>query len=279
MRIRIRYSTSYRYEAEVGFSRHIFRLFPRQDQFVAVRALDFHASPDADVQHRRDLFDNSVAHCIYRERSHELAATLHLDLELREKNAFHFLLDPHAVEFPFQYEPRERAALEPYLRAEGGAELPFWKAPSTPQPTVSALVGLNNALHEHLRYERREEGAALSPAETLAAGAGACRDFALLLAETLRAHGVAARFASGYLCEFGKKERVAEGALHAWTEAYLPGAGWVGFDPTNGVLCTENHITAAVGLIPHDVSPISGTYYSDVVVPSEMTAKLEMERI
>ncbi len=133
-------------------------------------------------------------------------------------------------------------------------------------------------MHSNIRYERREEGAARTPAETLAEGAGACRDIALLLAETLRGLGVAARFASGYLCEFGQEKRTAEGALHAWTEAYLPGAGWVGFDPTNGTLCTESHITAAVGLEPRDVSPIAGTYYSDVPIASEMTASLEMEK-
>ena len=103
---------------------------------------------------------------------------------------------------------------------------------------------------DHLAYERREEGVAREPAETIALGRGACRDFAVLLAVLLRQMGVAARLASGYMVETGERERRAEGALHAWTEAYLPGAGWIGLDPTNGILCDHHHILAAVGLEP-----------------------------
>ena len=96
--------------------------------------------------------------------------------------------------------------------------------------------------------KRRDEGAARLPAETLSIGSGACRDFALLMAETLRANGVAARLASGYLCEFEAEEKRAEGALHAWTEAYLPGAGWVGFDATNGILYSSNWEQGAMAM-------------------------------
>src|SRR5690606_25617776 len=99
----------------------------------------------------------------------------------------------------------------------------------------------------------------------------------VLLADTLRRAGIAARLASGYLWEEpSEAERRAEGALHAWTEAYLPGAGWVGLDPTNGVFCNHHHITAAVGLTPEDVEPISGHYYADRHVPSEMSVTLEL---
>jgi transglutaminase-like putative cysteine protease len=98
----------------------------------------------------------------------------------------------------------------------------------------------------------------------------------VLLAETLRGLGLAARIASGYLCEFGEAGKVAEGALHAWAEVYLPGAGWVGMDPTNGTFCDHHHLTAAVGLTPADISPVLGNYYHATHVPAQMTASLQI---
>ena len=135
---------------------------------------------------------------------------------------------------------------------------------------------LNTALHQAIAYERREEGAARTPNETLLAGSGSCRDFSVLMAETLRTNGVAARLASGYLCEFGETEKHAEGALHAWVEAYLPGAGWIGLDPTNGVFCNHNHLTTALGLAPDDISPVAGRYFCSHPVASKMEVSLQI---
>jgi transglutaminase-like putative cysteine protease len=92
----------------------------------------------------------------------------------------------------------------------------------------------------------------------------------------LRGLGVATRLASGYLCEFGDGEKVAEGSLHAWTEAYIPGAGWLGMDPTNGTFCDHHHLTAAVGLVPADIAPVLGNYYSKRPIPSTMNASLQI---
>ena len=276
MKLSIRYETSYRYERAVSFSPHIFRLLPKPDAHLAVERLVFRTNDGADVQHRRDLFDNIVASCFYPALGETLSASVEIDLRLGEKNPFHFLLASHALECPFAYEPQEQRILAPFL--EGGAapvELPFWKV--SRGPTISVLTALNRAIFENLGYERREEGAARTSSQTLAASAGACRDFAVLLADVLRGIGVAARLASGYLWEGDSKgERRAEGSLHAWTEAYLPGAGWVGLDPTNGVLCNHNHIATAVGLTPEDVAPITGRYFADGPVHAVMSAKLEL---
>lgn len=275
MKIRIRYFTEYRYEEAVSFSPHIFRLLPKADLHLAVEKLDFATNDGADVQQRRDLFDNIVASCFYPDLQRSLWLRLGMELRLQERNPFHFLLAPHASEVPFIYDAHERRVLEPYLALQHQrVELPFWRL--QPKATVPALVELNAAIHEHLQYERREEGAPWNPSETLHAGRGACRDFAVLLAETLRAIGIAARLASGYLCEPGDGAKRAEGALHAWTEAYLPGAGWVGLDPANGIFCNHLHITAATGLTPDDVAPVSGRYFASRQVASEMTASLEV---
>jgi transglutaminase-like putative cysteine protease len=273
MKIRIRWRTEYRYEEEVSFSPHVFRLIPRPDQFVSVGHVAFSTNAGADVQQRKDIFDNNVAACFYPDAGRELTAQLEMELLLQEKDAFHFLLESHATEFPFNYKLGELRLLAPYL--DGGVvSLPFWQAERG--PTVSALVAMNEAIYKNIRYERRDEGPARKPTETLALGVGSCRDYAVLLAAALRANGVAARLASGYLCEFDDMEKRAEGSLHAWTEAYLPGAGWVGMDPTNGVFCGENHIVTAVGCGPEDIAPVSGSYFGERVVASQMSATLEM---
>lgn len=282
----IRHRTVYRYRRSVGFAPHRVRLFPRSEPHLLVRERRFATNEGADVQYRLDLFDNTVAVCLYSEEADELGLDLSLELELYDKNPFHFVLDSHAVFFPFEYRPQELRVLRTYQQLRPGdrvGELPFWRRPSPVdrRPTVDALVELNRAVAKHIAYQRREEGPPLAPAETLERRRGACRDTAFLLACYLREQGLAARLASGYLCELGvaAEKRRAEGALHAWTEAYLPGAGWVGLDPTNGIWANHDFITTAVGLVPEDVAPITGTYYGRESVESTMEAQIEMTRL
>jgi transglutaminase-like putative cysteine protease len=175
---------------------------------------------------------------------------------------------------PFAYQEPEARALTPYIDTAPALHLPFGQPSTEPQPTVKTLVALNEALHDNISYERREEGPARSAAETLQLGRAACRDYAVLLVSVLRGLGLAARHASGYLCEFGDEERRAEGALHAWVETYLPGAGWVGMDPTNGTFCDHHHLVAAVGVDPADVSPVEGRFYSKERVAHRLDAAL-----
>ncbi len=280
MKLGLRYQTVYRYEQAVGFSPHALRLFPRTDRFQRVRRFSFTPNGNATVRYARDVFDNVVATCFFPEKMEELSFGLEVDLELEEKDAFDFILDEGAVDLPFSYEEELASTLAPYLRrqTDGALDIPGWKAPTAAEPcgTVSALVGLNQAIYRGIDYQRREEGAARSPRETLRSESGACRDVAVLLAEILRAHGLAARLVSGYLREADAKVRRAEGSLHAWTEVYLPGAGWVGMDGTNGIFCNHNFIAAAVGLRPADITPIDGKYLHNGRVSSEMTFRLEL---
>lgn len=276
MKVEIRYSARYAYAGRVTFSPHLFRLIPKVDRALKLRRFDFRTNVGAVVNWRRDIFDNEVASVFYPKASRNLDVKLRLKLEVQPKNAFGFLLASHALHVPFAYQPSEARVLAPYLSSAPAPRIPFWQAPITPHPTIETLLSLNTALHTHLVYERREEGEARTSTETLALGSGACRDFAVLLVETLRGLGLAARFASGYLCEFGNAEKRAEGALHAWVEVYLPGAGWVGMDPTNGTFCDHHHLTAAVGIGTEDVAPVVGTYYHNTPVPHEMTASLQI---
>jgi transglutaminase-like putative cysteine protease len=280
VKLGLRYQTTYRYEEPVGFSPHDVRLFPRSDRFSRVRRLDFTTAPKGTVRYARDVFENTVASCYFPERSKELEFRLAINLDLDEKDPFHFILESSAVETPFEYEPAIAKLLAPYRerRTKDRLVVPGWEPPTIRKrrDTVKTLVGLNKTLHECIGYERREEGAALSPAETLRLGRGACRDVTVLLAEVLRQMGFAARLTSGYLRESDAETRRAEGSLHAWTEVYLPGAGWVGLDATNGVFCNHNFIGAAVGLTPADITPISGVYFHKKRVPAQMTSRLQL---
>jgi transglutaminase-like putative cysteine protease len=280
MKLGLRYQTTYRYEEPVGFSPHDVRLFPRSDRFSRVRRLDFSTTPKATIRYSRDVFENTVASCYFPERAKELALRLAINLDLDKKDPFHFILEPAAVEMPFAYDARTRELLAAYRerRVKEQLALPGWEAPTSKKRrgTVETLVDLNKRLHECIGYERREEGQALSPAETLRVGRGACRDVAVLFAEMLRQMGLAARLTSGYLRESDSETKRAEGSLHAWTEVFLPGAGWVGLDATNGVFCNHNFIGAAVGLTPADITPISGVFYNAKRIPAHKTSKLEL---
>jgi len=280
MNIAIRYEAVYAYDEPASFSPHLVRLFPKNDRHVRTDRAVFKTDSDADVQYRHDIFDNEIAKCFYPRKRDKLHFSLELDLALDERNPFHFLLESHALELPFEYRPHEAAVLAPYLDRNVTIALPAELEPSTTRrPTVEALVGMNQWIFDNLGYMRREEGEAWQPEQTLAEGRGACRDFSVLLVAVLRKHGLAARLASGFLWEppdVPKEDLRAESALHAWIETYLPGAGWMGFDPTNGVLCDHHRITAAVGLTPDDISPIKGVYYGDKTIEHTMTATLEI---
>jgi len=276
----IRYETEYSYDEAVGFSPHDVRLFPKAGRFLRVRNLDFSTRPEATIRFSQDVFDNTVAACYFPERSPRLHLQLKMELELEERDPFHFLLENYAVDLPFVYEELLQPVLEPYRTRQSVGELKIgaWSPPNEKEPreTVSALVELNQTIHECIGYERREEGGARNPMETLQAGRGACRDVAVLLAELLRDMGLAARLVSGYLRESDSQQRRAEGSLHAWTEVFLPGAGWVGLDATNGIFCNHNFIPAAVGLTPADITPISGAYFHKTQVPARMRSRLEL---
>ena len=280
MKLGVRYETAYRYAAPVHFSRHELRLFPRGDVFTRILRLRFETNTRAHIRFGRDLFDNCVASCSFPEPASELRFELELDLGLQKRNPFDFILAPVAETLPLSYPIEQRAVLAPFLRQEIGAPLliPRWEAPSAPapRPTVATLVELNERLHECVGYERREEGPARSPNETLRRGKGACRDVAVVLAAVLRQLGLAARLTSGFLREADAETKRAEGSLHAWTEVYLPGAGWIGMDPTNGIFCNHNFITAAVGIEPADVTPIDGAFYQRGPTAARMTSRLEL---
>lgn len=280
MKIAIRYEAVYQYEEQASFSPHLVRLIPRQDVFTFVDRILLTTDSSADIQYRQDLFDNMVATCFYPDLLDRLEYRLELDVRLQPRNPFHFLLDAHALQLPFEYTADEAEALANYrrTRAETGPLPGALSRQSRSVPTVEALVAMNDWLHTNIAYERRDEGDPLPPAETLARQRGSCRDYAVLFVEVLRGHGLAARLASGFLWENDDpgSPRRAENALHAWVETYLPGAGWIGMDPTNGVFCDHHFLPAAVGLSPRDIAPVLGHYYGNRAIGSTLETTLSI---
>lgn len=281
MKFGIRYRAVYRYEQAVSLSPHVVRVFPRADQFLRVESDRMRCSGEADMQFRRDLFDNHVACLFFPRPVQELELTYEAVVRTPERNPFHFLLDSRALRIPPKYDDFEREMLGPYLRTEGRVALPEPLVADNARPTVETLVTINQWLHREIAYERREQGAPMAPEETLRRGSGSCRDMSVLLMEVLRRNGVAARLVSGFLYEgdVEEGERRAQGAMHLWVEAYLSGPGWIGLDPTNGVFCDHHAIPCAAGLVPEHVTPVSGCYYAQRAVASTLESGVIVERI
>lgn len=275
MNLHVDYKAAYTYDERVSLSPHIIRVVPRNDLFTRVIKQSFHCGGGARVQFQRDLHDNDAAYCFFPTDTHQFDITLVATLELTPRNPLDFLLDTHGLALPPVYSDAEIALLAPHLRTTFAAPLPPPLAPEPARPTVETLMTMLRWMNEEIAYERREEGAPLPPEQLLERRVGSCRDFTALLAEALRQNGVGTRLVSGYLWEASAwARRVADQALHAWVEAYLPGAGWIALDPTNGVLCDHHAIPVAAGLTPEDIAPVSGTYYGERQIPSRLETRL-----
>jgi uncharacterized protein (DUF2126 family)/transglutaminase-like putative cysteine protease len=265
MHVKIENWMRYSYEEPVSFSTHAIRLFPRTDQSITTHRLQTTVNIESDIQYRRDLFDNIVANCFLPKPGQILEFRVALEVELWPKNPFHFLLAPRALQLPFEYTVEENRVLAPYRIINPEEEVDageVWRL-NGKRNTVEALVELADTLHSEIGYEVRESGEALLPSRTIELRSGACRDTALLCATILRQIGLAVRVVSGFLCEFhvDVKDRRAESSLHAWVDVFLPGAGWVGIDPTNGTFCDHRFIPTAVGTRMADIAPIQGSYF------------------
>ena len=279
MKLTISYRAEYRYERRVSLSPHTVRLFPRDALQARVLKLDFATNATGAVHWRHDLYDNVVAQCFYPREDDRLVYRLDAEIAAEERNPFGFLLDSRSLQWPAEYNPREREVLGAFIAPEK-TDLPSALRPMAGSETVNALVTMNQWIHDHIAYERREEGEAYTPDETLRLRRGACRDTAVLLAAALRAQGLAARLVSGFLWESASDpaERKADSALHAWTEVFLPGAGWVGLDPSNGVLADHHYLATAVGIVPSDIAPVSGLYFGREPIPGKLETSLRITR-
>ena len=295
IRVALQHRTRYEFDRFVTLSPHEVRLRPAPHCRTPIVGYSLKVEP---AQHflnwQQDPYGNWVARLMFPERARHLELVVDLVADMTVINPFDFFVEPYAESFPFAYAPALAKELIPFLETSTGApRLEKWlqdfRATIAPgENTVTMLVRLNQQLQKEIRYLVRMEAGVQLPDETLERACGSCRDSGWLLVQILRRLGLAARFVSGYLIQLVADVKPLDGPpgptrdftdLHAWAEAYLPGAGWIGFDPTHGILCDHNHIPAALGVTPADVSPIRGSYFGQQVVPSKMTATVQLEKI
>ena len=268
-RILLRHLSRYDYTRPVWLSPHLLRLKPAAHCPAPIEDYSLSVAPAGYSLHwQQDPFGNFVARVVFAGPVPELTIAVEMVATIDSSNPFGFLLDEYAREFPFTYEPQLRKDLSPYLEPGGGGPLlGQWLGgvDRSRQDTTGFLVGLNGRLHREIAYTVRLEEGVQTGEETLGLALGSCRDSAWLLVDILRSLGLAARFVSGYWVQLDAEENTPAGpvtrdllALHAWAEVYLPGAGWLGLDPTTGLAAGDDHLPLACTSIPIDAAPITG---------------------
>lgn len=284
LRISIEHSNHYRYTRPVELTKHRLMLRPAESHGLNILESSLEISPVHQISWEHDVFDNSVAHLNFTEKTDELIITSRYELEQFNLNPFDFVMEIYTNDLPFAYQGDDAVDLLPFMQPQfpqAEAEVRDWLRPFLDVKgrgkTLDFLLATNSAIAEQFGYGRREEAGTQSPAETLKLRTGTCRDFALLFMEIARHMGLAARYVSGYLCGSAEDEaapEMADNSTHAWTEIYLPGAGWKGFDPTSGILAAGYHVRVAATRNPAQATPIRGSYLGDASLFAGMDVKI-----
>jgi transglutaminase-like putative cysteine protease len=228
-----------------------------------------------------DVFGNSVAIATFDERAEVLTFTSTVTVEHNPEQEFALTPDDPAYFYPFLYDSEEFPDLRQYITpqyADPNDELSEWARgfldADAPTPTFNILSGMTHGIRNSFGYRKRHEQGTQHPLDTLQTGSGTCRDYALLMIEALRRLGIAARFVSGYLFVPDDAENYSGGgSMHAWVQVYLPSAGWIEFDPTNGIVGSRDLIRVAVARDPRQAIPLHGTYLgpADAFVDMQVT--------
>src|SRR6478752_2516760 len=263
--------THYKYDRLVQLGPQVVRLRPAPHCRSNVISYSLRVEPaEHFVNWMQDPFANYQARLVFPEKTREFKVTVDLVVEMAVYNPFDFFLEPQAENFPFKYTASQAEELAPYLVTEAPTPLLqayLDKIDRKEQRTIDFLVGINQQVQQDVNYLIRMEPGVQTPEETLANASGSCRDSGWLLVQLLRHCGLAARFVSGYLIQLTPDVKALDGPsgtevdftdLHAWCEVYLPGAGWIGLDPTSGLLAGEGHIPLACTPEPSSAAPITG---------------------
>lgn len=267
MLLRIDHITEYRYRRTVGLTPHRLRLHPRGVPGLRILRSELRVHPgEHTLRWSLDAEGNVIGSATFPSETDLLRIESTLLLEQRITNPFDFLLESRALHLPLSYDERERQFLAPFLQptdhvSAGEVRLllePFLKGVSAKDSSLDFLIAFNRAIPALFRYSLRHEPGVQTAEETITLREGTCRDFAHLFLESVRTAGLAARYVSGYLCS--SPGSPGENHTHGWCEVYLPGAGWRGFDPTNGVLAGPHHVAVATSLAAGDIPPVDGSY-------------------
>ena len=285
---KVRHTTRYSYNRPVTLSPQVVRLRPAPHCRTPVVSFSFDVKPKGHfLNWQQDPQGNWLARLVFPEKVTEFVVDVELVADMSVINPFDFFLEPDAEHFPFVYPDDLDHQLAPFLVAQPAGPLLSAYIQDIPKggspQIVDFLVALNQRLQRDISYTVRLEPGVQTPEETLTLKSGSCRDSAWLLVQILRHLGLASRFVSGYLIQLVPDVRPLDGPggpekdftdLHAWAEVYLPGAGWVGLDPTSGLLTGEGHLPLAASPDPTGAAPISG-----LVEPCEVTFDHQMDVI
>ncbi|HEU4734875.1 MAG TPA: transglutaminase family protein [Kofleriaceae bacterium] len=283
MRVVIQHRSRYLYPRPALLGPQVIRLRPADHTRARIERYRLVVEPEHRLHWQRDPHGNHVARVTFKagQTTPALDILVELALDIRPINPFDFFIDERVRTVPFRYPEQLDAELAPYLDTGdpayrlGRAGTELLAALPAHGDTLDLLVGLNTAVRQRIAYVIRDEPGVWTPEETLGHGRGSCRDAAVLLVALMRARGIAARFVSGYLVQLTDEGMIPDEPkgvdrdvidLHAWAEAYVPGAGWIGFDGTSGLLCGEGHIPLAATASPAHAAPLDGT--SDVAARS-----------
>ena len=276
IKVALHHKTQYTFDRAVVLSPHEVRLRPAAHCRTPIESYSLNVKPAKHfLNWQQDPYGNWLARLVFPEKARALEITVDLVADMTVINPFDFFVDPTAETFPFVYSNENARELTPYLELVpetprlmqwvGKARSAFLTTPAT--STIDVLIGLNRMVRADVNYLVRMEQGIQAPDETLERGQGSCRDSAWLLVQILRYLGIAARFASGYLIQLAADQKSLDGPsgpekdftdLHAWAEAYIPGAGWIGLDATSGLLAGEGHIPLACTALPGSAAPVTG---------------------
>jgi len=270
--VAIRHNTSYTYDRPVNMGAHVIRLKPAPHSRTKIHSYSLNIEPKEHfINWQQDSFGNYLARIVMHDKVKEFKVNVEVIAEMTVINPFDFFVEEYAEKFPFQYVPQDIKELAPYFEIiEDGPLLKEWLKKVERFKNiiiVDFLVAVNRELYNELEYTVRMEPGVFTCEETLQRKLGSCRDSAWLLVQTMRHLGLAARFVSGYLVQLKADQKAIDGPsgaeadftdLHAWCEVYIPGAGWIGLDPTSGLLAGEGHIPLCCTPSPASASPITG---------------------
>ena len=268
MQLKIHHTTTYRYHQPVSLGPHWLMLRPRESRDLRLTAFELTLTPAAAVTWAHDVFGNAVATATFQTMADTLMISSVADLQLDAVAWPVFDIAASAISYPFHYSDAEwtdLGALTTQQYADPSGRLRAWAqgfVRSSPTDTLALLKDLSAGVSAWISYQSREDEGTQSPTETLDRGWGSCRDFAVLFVEAARSLGFGARIVSGYLYNPDQDRVGSEGAgsTHAWAEVYVPGAGWITFDPTNRTVGGFNLIPVAVARDIRQVMPVAGSF-------------------
>jgi transglutaminase-like putative cysteine protease len=270
--VAIRHNTYYKYDRLINMGAHVIRLKPAPHSRTKIHSYSLNIEPKEHfINWQQDSFGNYLARVVMHDKVKEFKVEVEVVAEMTVINPFDFFVEEYAEKFPFQYEIQDTKELAPYFEImENGPLLTKWIKKLDRFKNINIvdfLVAVNRELNAEIEYTVRLEPGVFTCEESLQKKLGSCRDSAWLLVQTMRHLGLAARFVSGYLVQLKADQKAIDGPsgtekdftdLHAWCEVYVPGAGWIGLDPTSGLLAGEGHIPLCCTPAPSSAAPISG---------------------